>query len=266
MIVIDSCSLEYVGGNSYFTAGAFRTVHGGLHDVIPLVSNVSSDQIDQTDIEPYTQDEFAGDIMRMSDSQSDSKVVETLVQDSRETIQWLKDHVGVRFILSFNRQAFLVDGRQKFWGGMVLATINGGKSLMDDHIRKAKETGIDFWHSCRAMQLLFENGVVKGVLVNHGGKMKTLHAKGVVLACGGFEADRTMRQIHLGQSWARAKVRILNTSVQFNSVDRFAEHPIISGMASIWPAMLMPKKPERREAATAPAGMQMLRMTQEIES
>jgi succinate dehydrogenase/fumarate reductase flavoprotein subunit len=210
VLVVDSCSSDYIGGNSYFTASAFRTVHGGLKDVVPLVTNVSPDQLDKIDITPYSGDDFAGDIMRMSASQSDPGLVEALVSNSRKTVQWLRDYVGLRFVLSFHRQAFLVDGVQKFWGGMVLATEDGGKGLMVDHMRKADEEGIHFWHSCKATELIIDAGVVVGVVVvdnNDGGEAKHLRAKGIVIASGGFEANKSLREHYLGENWVRAKVK-----------------------------------------------------------
>lgn len=47
-------------------------------------------------------------------------LADILVDNSREAVQWLMDN-GARFILSFNRQAFFVDGKYKFWGGMVMS-------------------------------------------------------------------------------------------------------------------------------------------------
>jgi hypothetical protein len=46
---------DWLGGNSYFTAGAIRTVHGGLHDVTELVSHVEPDTV----LEPYTSEDYA---------------------------------------------------------------------------------------------------------------------------------------------------------------------------------------------------------------
>jgi phytoene dehydrogenase-like protein len=170
--------------------------------------------------------------MRMSASQSEPDLVEALVSSSRETIQWLKDSVGVRFVLSFHRQAFLVDGIQKFWGGMVLATEDGGKGLMHDHFQKAKQTGITFWYNCRAKKLIVEDGVVKGVIAVHDGQEKQISAKGTVLACGGFEANKALREIHLGRSWGRAKVRVLLHSSPALREDRSAELHITSETVS----------------------------------
>ena len=38
VLIVDKCPAEWAGGNGYFTAGAHRTAHGGLQDLLPLVS------------------------------------------------------------------------------------------------------------------------------------------------------------------------------------------------------------------------------------
>jgi hypothetical protein len=53
---------------------------------------------------------------------ADPALTKVLVEGSRETIQWLADN-GAPFILSFNRQAYEVDGKFKFFGGVVLSMI-----------------------------------------------------------------------------------------------------------------------------------------------
>jgi hypothetical protein len=70
-------------------------------------------------MKPYTPTNFLDDIKRMTDGRADPALANVLVHKSRETIGWLKDSVGIDFELSFNRQAYKVDGRYKFWGGMV---------------------------------------------------------------------------------------------------------------------------------------------------
>ncbi|KAJ5189134.1 hypothetical protein N7491_005458 [Penicillium cf. griseofulvum] len=40
--VIDKSPVSWAGGNSYFTAGAFRTAHNGLHDLLPLAYEVNN--------------------------------------------------------------------------------------------------------------------------------------------------------------------------------------------------------------------------------
>jgi len=124
LLIIDKCPPEWVGGNSYFTAGAYRTVHHGLADILSVVPNVDPELAATM---PYTHEQFAEDIMRLSDGRLDPALVNALVGGSHDTVSWLSNRVKIPLILSFHRQAYLVSGRQKFWGGMVLAVEGGGK-------------------------------------------------------------------------------------------------------------------------------------------
>lgn len=56
VLIVDKCPESWAGGNSYFTAGAMRCVHGGLSDVLPLVNNVDTEtaSADKIDLDPYT--------------------------------------------------------------------------------------------------------------------------------------------------------------------------------------------------------------------
>ena len=110
VIIIDKCPEEWVGGNSYFTAGAFRTCHDSLTDLLPLVNNIDDATSRMIDLEPYTYEDFAKDLDRVCQGRSDPRLASVLIRDSNNTIKWLAQN-GVRFQLSMNRQAYQVDGR-----------------------------------------------------------------------------------------------------------------------------------------------------------
>jgi uncharacterized protein (DUF1810 family) len=57
---------EWLGGNSYFTAGAIRTVHGGLEDVLSLVEPIGRARVEATDLEPYGAEAFREDMRRLT--------------------------------------------------------------------------------------------------------------------------------------------------------------------------------------------------------
>jgi hypothetical protein len=120
-VLIDKCPSEWAGGNSFFSPGAFRTVHNGPGDLLPLVNNVDADTARLIDLEPYTTQDFRKDMDRVTAGRSDPALSRVLTQDSNGTIKWLWKN-GIRSQLSFNRQAYKVDGRFKFWGGMALKT------------------------------------------------------------------------------------------------------------------------------------------------
>ena len=206
VLLIDKCPPEWVGGNSYFTAGAYRTVHDGLSDVLNIIPNILPSFAATIDMEPYTHEEFTNDIMRLSDGQSDPELVKALIDDSHDTILWLSKRVRIPFMLSFHRQAYLVDGRQKFWGGMVLAVEEGGKGLIAAYHRALKESRVEVWFNTEAIDLVLSNNRVSGLKVKKGDETFILETASVILASGGFEASREMRCKNLGSEWMNARV------------------------------------------------------------
>lgn len=103
VILIDKCPEDWAGGNSYFTAGAFRTAHAGLEDVLPLVSNVDEETAKLINLEPYSSEDFLNDMSRITYDQYDKELGKALVEESNEVVKWLAGN-GLQFELSFNRQ------------------------------------------------------------------------------------------------------------------------------------------------------------------
>ncbi|KAI9057480.1 FAD/NAD-P-binding domain-containing protein [Trametes sanguinea] len=176
-------------------------------DLLPIVRNVSPEAARNIDLDAYTAADFTRDIMRLGGGRSDPAVVQAVVDGSRAAVQWLADRVKVPFILSFHRQAYLVNGRQVFWGGLVLSVEDGGKGLIAAHRAALEEAGIETWFDTAATEVLVDEDAVVGLVVDREGTPLRLRAPAVVLACGGFEASRELRGKHLGPDWERAKVR-----------------------------------------------------------
>ncbi|KAF1991030.1 FAD/NAD(P)-binding domain-containing protein [Aulographum hederae CBS 113979] len=208
VILIDKAPESWAGGNTFFTAGAYRTVHYGKADLLPLVNNVDEVTASKIDMEPYTPEDFQGDMQRVCKGRSDPDLSKILIQDSNSTIKWLKS-IGIRFQLSFNRQAYEVDGRLKFWGGLALKTQDGGKGLIEDHKAAAQRNGVETFYSTALDRLITDpsTGAVQAVIVRHQGREVTIKTGALVLAAGGFESNPRMRAQYLGPGWDLAKVR-----------------------------------------------------------
>ncbi|KAI0252168.1 FAD/NAD-P-binding domain-containing protein [Lactifluus subvellereus] len=212
VLLLDKCQCPaaWAGGNGFFTAGAHRTVHAGLRDLLLLVvdsENVPPALAARADVEPYTAEQFADDIVRLSGGRSDAQLVRAVVAGSREAVGWLKRTVGVPFVLAFNRQAYEVDGRQKFWGGMALCTREGGKGLIAAHQAALQRYGVETWFEAPACELICRGGTVVGVVVEKEGRREEVCAPAVVLAAGGYESNAALRKQHLGAGWENARVR-----------------------------------------------------------
>lgn len=207
VVLIDKCPPEWAGGNSFFTAGAFRTVHNGADDLLPIVNNVDAQKAELIDLEPYTAEDFQRDMDRMTSGRSDPELSRILIQDSNAAVKWLSKN-GIKFQLSFNRQAYEVNGRVKFWGGMALKTEDGGKGLIEDHQAAARSRGVHTFYSTPLKRIIVSStGKVIGVSVEHEGREMSINTKAVVLAAGGFEANPAMRSRYLGPTWDTARVR-----------------------------------------------------------
>lgn len=208
VVLIDKCPESWAGGNSYFTAGAYRTVHHGKSDLLSMVNNIDAAEAEKIDVEPYTVEDFAADMKRVCASRSNPILSDILIRESHSTTKWLREN-GVRFQLSLNRQAYEVDGRLKFWGGLALKTQDGGKGLVQDHQAIAKRHGVVTYHSTPLLRLVKDvaSGAVTGAVVQSEGRERTIEAGAVILAAGGFEANPRMRSQYLGPGWDLAKVR-----------------------------------------------------------
>ncbi|GAB2738028.1 FAD-dependent tricarballylate dehydrogenase TcuA [Salinifilum aidingensis] len=194
------------GGNSYYTAGAFRIAHRGFGELADLLDG--DDRHAVSILDPYTAQEFTTDMAKVTGGRNDPALTDTLVGDSQEALRWLHGK-GLRFRLMYERQAYPDEqGRQVFWGGLAVGSTGGGKGLIEQHSRAAEQAGVDVRYGVRARELLLDGGAVTGLRWTDGaGRTGVLRADSVVLAAGGFEADADLRAEHLGDSWRKAKVR-----------------------------------------------------------
>ena len=163
-------------------------------------------ELKDVDFGTYTEEQYFDDMGRMTEYRCDPDMTETLVRGSFDAGLWLREK-GVRFQLGLGRQAFRVDGKFKFWGGLACHIWGGGKELLKAlHARVARD-GIAMLCETPAVALLADDRGVEGVRVRHQGRLCDIRAKAVVLACGGFEANAEMRARYLGPNWDLAKVR-----------------------------------------------------------
>jgi tricarballylate dehydrogenase len=206
VLVVERAPEDKRGGNSAFTGGGFRMVHNGAEDIKRAVPDLTQDEIDKSDFGTYTRENFLDDLGRLTQYFIDPDLAETIVDNSNDTVMWLQKK-GVRYMPNYGRQAYNINGRFKFWGGIVLFANGGGRGLMDNHFKIAEQKKIPVLYNTQAIALLRSGKGVGGVRVLMDGEEKEFRSKAVVLACGGFEANREMRTRYLGPGWESAKVR-----------------------------------------------------------
>jgi len=214
VLVLEAAPAEERGGNSRFTAGGMRVAYNGVEDLARLMPDLTEEEKANTDFGVYAEDQFYDDLCRVTQYHTDPKLAETLVTRSFDTMLWMRAK-GIRFAPIYGRQAFKVEGRFKFWGGLTVEAWGGGPGLVDAHYAIAERSGIDVWYRSRGLELICDDDGVRGVVVRTQGKAQRLAAKCVVIATGGFEANAEWRTRYLGPGWDLAKVR----GTRFNTGD-----------------------------------------------
>src|SRR5215212_4227959 len=141
VVMLEAAPEDESGGNSRFTAGSMRVVYNGIDDIKTLVPDLSRAEIDSTDFGTYTQDQFFDDMARVTQFRTDPNLCETLVTKSLDTLIWMREK-GIRFVPIYGRQAFKMEGKFKFWGGLTVETIGGGPGLVDMLTASGKKNDI----------------------------------------------------------------------------------------------------------------------------
>ena len=212
--VLERAPEDERAGNSRFTEGSMRFAFNGLDDLLKVVPDLTEREKQETDFGRYPEDEFFDDIARCTDYRSDPDLAELLVKRSFETVCWLRS-LGLRYVPKYGKQAYKVGGRFKFSGGVVVEVVGGGAGLVESLYKLAAERGIEVRYNARALSLLTDDSGVHGVKARIDGRTQDVHARAVVLACGGFEANAEWRAKYLGPGWDLAKVR----GTRFNTGD-----------------------------------------------
>ena len=214
VLVLERAPEEEAGGNSRFTAGLLRVAYRGVDDIKRLIPDLSEQEISSTDFGTYTEEQFLDDMARVTEYRCDPDLTEVLVKQSLPTALWMRGK-GVRFTAAWGRQAFKVEGRFKFWGGLTVEAVGGGPGLVDSLTQAARKNGIDIWYESRAVSLIADDDGVHGVILKKAGKTIEVKSRSVILAAGGFQANTEWRTRYLGPGWELAKVR----GTRFNTGD-----------------------------------------------
>ncbi|MEE9533306.1 MAG: FAD-dependent tricarballylate dehydrogenase TcuA [Acidimicrobiia bacterium] len=206
-VVVLEKAPEYLrGGNTYFT-GDFRFPWDTVEDLVPLVPNLSQHEVRsmQEMAKAYPQDDFYDDVMRVTEGRSDPDLLMLLVTEAYPTMRWMAS-LGHTWVPSFANPT----------ASMAVALNGGGAQLSDHWFDVAARMGVEIKYAHQAIELVKDDaGTISGVHVATPEGSTMIHAEAVVLACGGFEANASMRASYLGPGWDLVKVR----GVPFNTGD-----------------------------------------------
>jgi tricarballylate dehydrogenase len=140
----------------------------------------------------------------------DAAYFHALARDAPATVAWLTGH-GVAFA---QPPYYLAAGPLR------IQPVGGGRALVAVLAAAAKRLGVAIRYGCPAGGIVnTERGGIAGVAVGGGAAAgaETVAADAVVLACGGFPADREMMRAHFGPGGET--MRLISPGTHFNSGD-----------------------------------------------
>ena len=202
--ILEAAPEAYMGGNSRFTFGGFRFGFNSPREVFSLIANLTSLEKEMISSHPYSANSYLRDLLQLSEGQADKALCKMLAENSYSVLCWMKDH-GVKWGLYMDGLA--PDPLWRRSPGNVYA-VGRGKGLVATLLNKVQKSGIPIFYSHRLDEIcLDEEGCVEGLMVNTPSGKEQFSCRAVILACGGFEANKELRKKFLGPSWEKMKVR-----------------------------------------------------------
>jgi tricarballylate dehydrogenase len=121
---------------------------------------------------------------------------------------WMQNTGRMKFELALSVMGVRVGNEVKWPRGAMIRAVHEGVGLSKTWFETAEKMDIEIRYESGAQRLTqAESGRVSGVVVRGPNGIETIHAKAVVLACGGFETNPAWRRHYLGDPWDHAKVR-----------------------------------------------------------
>jgi tricarballylate dehydrogenase len=207
VLVLEKGPKKSRGGNSRHSDGRFKIATESSKDILALVESATLPK-EGVEIEPFPKDAYYNKAMRFSEGLADKRLTEVYISRSLETVMWMKEQ-GMKWELS-RMTAFQKEGHW-FWpsDAMVLQALgSSGESLVEMLYGIVENRGIEVLYETAASKLIMNaDGRVCGVVAKGIDGLIQIDAKGVILACGGFQADPKTRRSCLGENWDLVKLR-----------------------------------------------------------
>ena len=176
------------GGNSRHVRN-FRCSHDAPLGVLP---------------ESYNHDQFRQDIIQVTEGNTDLNLLDLLVTNSSDCYLWL-EKLGVRFQKALSGTLQLNKSNAFYLGG--------GTALLNTLYAVAETKGIEIVYEAKIIDIVIKNKVFESIILNENGSDLSIEASSLILASGGFQANKEWLEDIWG---AKAK----NFIVRGSSYDR----------------------------------------------
>ncbi len=209
VVVLEKAPREMRGGNTHWSGGVLRFAFDDPHEIGPLLPGVEEEFEDfYSGIQPYTYDDFHGDLVRVTSGQTDPVLSKVLVENSKDTVFWMNRVGGIKMEPAVTLTG-VRKGNKVIWArGLVVRAEHEGVGLSRSWFATVERMGIEVRYGTGVIGLLMDRrGHASGVTVRDDDSIHEIAGRAVILGCGGFEANVQMRTQHIGPLVGAAKVR-----------------------------------------------------------
>jgi tricarballylate dehydrogenase len=209
VVVLEKAPRAMRGGNTHWSGGVLRFAFDDPREIGPLVPDAEKQHEDFfAGIEPYTRADYHGDLMRVTSGRTDPVLSRILVDNSKDTVFWMKNTGNIEMEPATTLSAVRKDNKLVWARGLVVRAVHEGVGLSRSWFATAERMGIEIRYGSAVTALLQDTtGRVNGVRVRDDEGISEIGGRSVVLGCGGFEANVQMRTQHIGPLVGAAKVR-----------------------------------------------------------
>lgn len=209
VVVLEKAPRSMRGGNTHWSGGVLRFAFDDPREIAPLVPDAEKQHEEfYAGIEPYTKADYHGDLMRVTSGRTDPILSRILVDNSKDTVFWMKQVGCIEMEPATTLSAVRKDNKLVWARGLVVRAAHEGVGLSRSWFATAERMGIEIRYGSAVTDLLQDGrGRVNGVRLRDDAGMSDILGHAVVLGCGGFEANVQMRTQHIGPLVGAAKVR-----------------------------------------------------------
>ena len=175
VLLLESAPFEFRGGNSRHTRN-LRYLHETGNSFLTG---------------PYDEAEFWDDLMRVTGGKTNEALARFTIRESNNLGAWMTRQ-GCKFQPSMRGTLHLSRTNAFFLGG--------GKALMNAYYATAQRLGVKILYEAEVVDLTIQNGRFTSVAIKQGGVQKTVAARAVIVASGGFQANLDWLKEYWGEA------------------------------------------------------------------
>lgn len=182
VLLLEHAPRDMRGGNSRHTRN-LRLMHGSPAGVLAGA---------------YPEQEYWDDLNRVTEGQTDARLARMAIAESEGLPEWMEAH-GARLQPALKGTLGLSRTNAFFLGG--------GKALLNAYYRAAEALGVRVLYDTEVVSLAMDGNTVREVRVNGAGEEIAVHARAVVVASGGFQANIAWLREYWGEAADNFRIR-----------------------------------------------------------